>query len=183
MLVIHLKDTQEQKQPPQDAFYQLKGVVIVCLSNSDIIMSLSFFFGLHNLMRLKLWVIWHTLSTRLHLCLSFYLPLLTRYLSCTTTPAVWNVNAGPCLFPKSLQTYTRKGVCLCMLARQRETLRNWNLVAPPLPCPTGHAGVHVCGSAWLYSPLKPGLMGSRPAAAEAVLTDKRVWVSTCLALI
>lgn len=71
-------------------------------------------------------------------------------------------------------------VCLCMLARQRETLKNWNLVAPPQPRPTGHASVCVCGNAWVYSPLKPKLTRSWVAAAERVSTDKRIWVSTIL---
>lgn len=44
----------------------------------------------------------------------------------------------------NLHSRFSRRVCLCMLARQREVLRNWNLVAPPLPCPTGHAGVWQC---------------------------------------
>lgn len=64
-------------------------------------------------------------------------------------------------------------MCLSTLTRQGETLRNWNSLAPPSPCPTGQAGVCVCHNAWVYSPFEAGAVGCQTTVA--VSTDKRSW--------
>lgn len=103
-----------------------------------------FLIRLHNLMQVKLWVIRHHLYIiLLHLCL-LTLPVVHTNTCCLKYKC-------RSLFAAQMSLYQIvRRVHLCMFGRQREPFRNWNSVAPPLPCPTGHAGVWVAMPVFIH---------------------------------
>lgn len=139
VLVIHLTDRQEPTQPRQVSFYHRTS----CRN------------------RLSVQMMSFSLSVFFFFCL-FAQPNTGETVS-HPSPLHWNLvcvcflpeeHTNTCclkwrriVFVPHIRAIVRLSVecvCACWLDRQRETLRNWNLVAPPLPCPTGHAGVCVC---------------------------------------